>query len=166
MRLIDRLSDLTARLSGWVFFLIGLMLAWEVGARYFFNAPTIWAEELSRLFLVWATFMAAAALLRHDQHIRVTVVTDLLGPAGQRAARLISLLFILVFAGFVVWHGTPIAWDSFERGRTTGTMMDIPNWWHQAAVPLGFLLLAVQAALELVRTACGAPLPRDRQVAD
>ncbi|MEQ8654135.1 MAG: TRAP transporter small permease [Kiloniellales bacterium] len=166
MRIIDRLSDLVATLAGWAFFAIGLMLAYEVGARYFFNAPTIWAEELSRLAFVWATFIAAASLLHHDKHIRVTVVTDRLGEGGQRVARVLALLFVLFLAVTVVWYGTPIAINSLERGRTTGTMMDLPNWWAQAAVPLSFLLLAVQAVLELIRTLSGAPLPSHEEVAD
>ena len=57
MRLIDRLSGLLARIAAWAFFATGLMLGWEVVARYFFTAPTIWAEELSRLFLVWGCFV-------------------------------------------------------------------------------------------------------------
>ncbi len=166
MRPIDRLSDLMAVLSGWAFFAIGLMLAYEVAARYFFNAPTIWAEELSRLVFVWATFIAAASLLRHDKHIRVTVVTDRLGEGGRRAARVVALLFVLALSAAIVWYGTPIALNSLERGRTTGTMMDLPNWWAQAAVPIAFLLLALQAVVELIRTLGGAPLPVHEEVAE
>ncbi len=166
MAVIDRLSDLLARLAGWAYFAIGLMLAYEVAARYFFNAPTIWAEELSRLVFVWATLIAAAGLLRHDQHIRVTVVTDRLGLAGQRWARVASHAFVLVLCGFVVWHGTPIAANSWETGRTTGTMMDLPNWWAQAAVPLAFLLLGLQSVVEMIRMLTGAPLPKHEDPAE
>ncbi len=166
MRLIDRLSDILAALAGWAFFAIGLMLAWEVVTRYFLNAPTIWAEEVSRLVFVWATFLAMASLLHHDKHIRVTVVTDRLSPGWQRGARVAALTFVLLLSAAVVWYGTPIAMNSLERGRTTGTMMDLPNWWSQAAIPLCFLLLALQAVLELIRTIGGAPLPRHEEVAD
>ncbi len=166
MAVIDRLSDLLARLAGWAYFAIGLMLAYEVAARYFFNAPTIWAEELSRLVFVWATLIAAAGLLRFDQHIRVTVVTDRMGVSGQRLARIASHIFVALLCGFVVWHGMPIAANSFETGRTTGTMMDLPNWWAQAAVPLAFLLLGLQCLVELLRIFRGAPLPKHEDVAE
>jgi len=157
--LLDRLSDGLARVAGWAYFAIGLMMAYEVATRYFFNAPTIWAEELSRLVFVWASLIAAAGLLHRNQHITVTVVTDRLGPRGRRAARATALAFVLAFAVVVCWYGTPIAVNSLERGRTTGTMMDLPNWWAQAAVPVAFLLVALQAILELLRTVLGAPLP-------
>lgn len=161
MRLIDRLSDALAAIAGWAYFVIGLMLGYEVVARYFFTAPTIWAEELSRLVFIWATFIAAAALLHHNQHIRVTALTALLGERARRAMRLASLAFVIAFAALVVWYGKDAAINSFVRGRTSGSMLDIPAWWMQAAVPLGFALLGAQAALEFARTALGAPLPPD-----
>lgn len=164
MRFIDRLSDALAAVAGWTYFAIGLMLGYEVAARYFFTAPTIWAEELSRLAFIWATFLAAAALLRHDQHVRVTALTALMGARGRRAARLASLAFIVAFCALVVWYGKDAALNSYLRGRTSGTMLDIPAWWMQAAVPLGFALLGAQAALELARTARGAPLPPESAV--
>ncbi|MEM8855909.1 MAG: TRAP transporter small permease [Pseudomonadota bacterium] len=136
---------------------IGMMLTYEVVARYFFNAPTVWAEELSRLFLIWAVFLASAWLLRTNEHIRVTIVLDHAPPAVQRMAKAVGLLFVAVIAGFVAWNGFPIAAQSFEVGRTTGSMLDIPSWWAQASVPLGFALIALQA----VACAAGTILGRD-----
>jgi TRAP-type C4-dicarboxylate transport system permease small subunit len=164
MRAMDRLSDAFARLSGWVYFAIGLMLAYEVAARYFFNAPTIWAEELSRLFFIYATLLAAPALLHHNQHIRVTALLGLLGPGVRRAARLLALATVVAFCAVLGWHALHAPINSFERGRTSGSMLDIPAWWAQAAVPLALALLGVQALIEFARTAMGAPLPADDAV--
>ena len=159
--LIDRSADRMARLCGWAYFSIGLMLGFEVIARYFFNAPTIWAEELSRLVFLFATLLAAPALLRHNQHIRVTALTALMGPGAQRGMRIVALGFVVVFCGVLVWYGKDAALNSYLRGRTSGSMLDIPAWWAQSAVPLAFALLGLQAALECLRCALGAPLPSD-----
>jgi TRAP-type C4-dicarboxylate transport system permease small subunit len=162
--LVDRVSDTLAQLCGWAYFGIGLMLGFEVVARYFFNAPTIWAEELSRLFFVFATLLAAPALLRHNQHIRVTALTGLMGEVGQRASRLVALGFIVLLSGILVWHGLDAPLNSIERGRVSGTMLNLPAWWAQSAVPLAFFLLGLQAALEFLRCALGAPLPPEAHV--
>ncbi len=42
---IDRLSDLLGYLAADIFFLIGLMITFEVVSRYVFLAPTTWAEK-------------------------------------------------------------------------------------------------------------------------
>lgn len=155
MKLIDRLSAGLARIAAWLFFATGLMLGWEVMARYFFTAPTIWAEELSRLLLVWASFVGAAHLIHSRDHIRITIVIDLLGPPARRMCELVTLLLIAAFGVAVGVYGFEIAWDSFVRGRTTGSMLDIPTVWVQAAVPFGAALLTLQAAVEALRIARG-----------
>ena len=51
MRLISWIETATAWIAAVLLAGTGVMLTYEVVARYFFNAPTIWAAELSQLFL-------------------------------------------------------------------------------------------------------------------
>ena len=147
--LIGRLSGWLGGLAAWLFVLTGAMITWEVIARYWFNAPTIWAAELSQLVLIWSTFLAAAALLKDDNHIAINLLTSRLGAAGQRFCQGLSLVFITVFSGWITWHGFAIAGDSFIRGRLTGTLLNLPAWVFEAALPLGFGLLTLQALVKL-----------------
>ncbi|RMD62275.1 MAG: TRAP transporter small permease [Alphaproteobacteria bacterium] len=160
MTVIDRISESLAHVAAWLFFATGLMLGWEVAARYIFTAPTIWAEELSRLLLVWGTFAGAAALVHRRAHIRVTVVTDLLPRPARTVLEVLSLLVIAAFGLAVAITGFEVMWDSLSRGRTTGSMLDLPLFWSQAAVPAGGGLLVLQSLVEAFRTdARGAPPP-------
>jgi C4-dicarboxylate transporter, DctQ subunit len=158
LHILDRLSAALGIAAALAYFAIGLMLGYEVFARYLFTAPTIWAEELSRLFLVWGTCLAAAILLHRRQHIRITILTDLLPASARRWQECLVLLFVAGFAGAVVWYGTPLAFDSFERGRTTGSMLDIGAVWAEAAVPVGCSLLCLQALAEALRVILHGPV--------
>jgi len=160
-RLIDRISDALAWLSAWMFFATGLMILYEVVARYGFTAPTIWAEELSRLLLIWGTFLAMASLVRRRQMIRITILLGFAGPGLRKAAELFALTFIAGFCGVVIWYGWRIAGNSLARGRTTGTLLNIPNWWSEIVIPACFALLLLQCLVEIVRLLAGqasAPL--------
>ncbi|MDJ0930179.1 TRAP transporter small permease subunit [Breoghania sp.] len=101
---IDRLSVLLGRIATLAYFATGLMLGYDVAMLYLFVAPTIWSEELSRLCLVWGTWLAAAVLLHRSHHIRITILTERL-PAGVRHVQE-TLVFLLVaaFAAAVVWY--------------------------------------------------------------
>ena len=138
-------NAMLSTIAGVLVIVMVLHVTVDVTMRYVFNAPTIWAEELSRLAMIWAVFIGSAALLRGGDHIRVTVITEKLPPALRNVMEVFSLVFVAVISGFVAWHGTPIAWNSFERGRTVGSMLDLPSWVSQASVPLGFALIAIQA---------------------
>ena len=157
---IDRLSTVLGRVAGVAYFATGLMLAYEVFMRYVFIAPTIWAAELSQLCMIWGTWLAAALLLHTRQHIRITILTDRLPRSVQRIQETLVLLFVAGYSGLVAWYGAPLAYESLMRGRTTGSMLDLPMVWTEAAVPLGCGLLCAQALAEAIRTIVkGPPLP-------
>jgi len=151
VKLVDHLSDTCAWIAAWLFSAAGVMLTYEVVARYFFVRPTVWAAELSQLCLIWGSLLAMAWAMRARKHITIVAVTNQLPPRARRWFELFSLGVVALFSVPVIWKGGEIALDSFVRGRSTGTMLDIPNWWSELAVPVGFGLLAVQIAVEVFR---------------
>lgn len=158
-RLIDRVSDALGRLAGWMYFAVGGMIVWEVAARYVFNAPTIWAEEMARFFQLWATYLAAATVLRHRGLIRITLVIDRLGERARRIAELFSLTVIAAFCLSAIWYGWTITADSLAVGRTSSTMLDVPSWMTEIAIPAGFSLLLLQCLAEIGRLLTGGAVP-------
>ena len=155
MRVVSVIEIATAWLAAVLLTLSGVMLTYEVVARYFFNAPTIWAAELSQMCLIWACPIAMGWALSHRRHIRVNAITSQLPQRGKQIAEILSLLVILVFAVVVLIYGYDIFLDSFERGRTTGTMLDLPAWMPEASVPAGFALLALSCVTCLWRALNG-----------
>ena len=133
----------------------GAMLTYEVIARYFFIRPTIWAAELSQLCLIWGCLLAMGWVLSLYRHITVNAVTNLLPLALQRACVAVSLVLIIVSSAIVTVWGWEIFHDSFVRGRTTGSLLNLPSWIAELSVPVGFALLAAQAGVELARLGRG-----------
>ena len=150
-RLIDGLSDLCGRLAAVLFVLIGVMITYEVVMRYAFFAPTSWAEEMSRFFQIWAVYIAAAFILRHRHLIVITVVVDRLPRGGRLAAELFALAWIAVFSAVALWYGVVTVVESIAVGRNTSTMLSVPQWMTEIAIPLGFGLLLLQCLLEAAR---------------
>ena len=151
LNLVTQVSRAAAVVAAALFVLCGAMLSYEVAARYFFVRPTIWAAELSQLCLIWGGCLAMAELLASRRHIAVTAVTDLLPPAGQRLCSGLALLLVVVFSVIVAVWGWDIFYDSFRRGRTTGSLLNLPQWISELSVPLGFALLALQGVVEILR---------------
>ena len=126
------------------------MLSYEVIARYFFTNPTRWAAELSQLCLIWGCLLAMAWVLSLRRHITVNAVTKLLPPKAQTICVALSLIILITFSVVVVVYGWEIFFDSFNRGRTTGSLLNLPTWIAELSVPVGFALLTAQALEELV----------------
>lgn len=155
MQLFNKLVRGLAWLAAFLFVAAGVMLTYEVLARYFFTKPTIWAAELSQLCLIWGSLIAMAWALGARRHIAVDAVVSHLSPTVRRWTDAAAMLVIVWLSAVVVWKGGDIFLDSFERGRTTGSMLDLPSWVTELAVPFGFAVLLVQALVEAVRSATG-----------
>ena len=149
--LAARLRLALAWLGALLFVAAGFMLTWEVGARYLFVKPTIWAAELSQLYLIWGSLLSMAWLLAARRHIAVDAVADRLPPAVRAWTEAAAMAVVAVFAGVTAWYGWEIFLDSAIRGRTSGTMLDVPMWIVEAPVPLGCAMLSLQALAEMAK---------------
>ena len=151
LRFIDSISERFAQLATFLFFIIGMMISYEVVSRYVFTAPTSWAEEGARLLQLWGTYLAMGFVLRHNGLIRITVLTELIGKRGRQILEIISLIWILIFAVFAFWLGLDVVLESIEKGRATATMNQVPKFWTESAIPVGFFILILQALAQIWR---------------
>lgn len=138
-----------------LFVLAGIMLTYEVVARYFFTRPTIWAAELSQLCLIWGSLIAMAWVLGARRHIAVDAVVVLLPMRVRRVTEALAMAAVAVFSAWVVAYGWDIFYDSFERGRNTGSMLEMPSWIPELSVPFGFAVLFIQAVIEFFKALRG-----------
>ena len=75
---IDKFSKATGNIVCWILMPLILAMTYEVIARKFFLAPTIWAYDISR-FLYGAFFMLGAGYaLSKGVHIRADFYTEIL----------------------------------------------------------------------------------------
>ena len=159
MTMYEKLILKSAWLSAILFGLAGIMLTYEVGARYLFIAPTSWAAELSQLSLIYGTLLAMPWALQHRRHIQINAIIHKLSEQNQRKIGIIMMLVLIVFSFYVVVYGFEIFIDSFERGRTTGSLLDLPSWIAELPVPFCFLMLIIQGILEIKKMANGITPP-------
>ena len=155
--LIDRLSEFCGRLAAWMFFAIGGMIVYEVVTRYVFLSPTIWAEELSRFTQIWATYLAAGYALKNHHLIVIDLLISRLGATARRVTDAASLAFVAMFCVVAIYYGTATVAESIEVGRATSTMMAVPRWMTESAIPIGFSILLAQCLAQLIRLFAVSP---------
>ncbi|SHI07683.1 TRAP transporter small permease [Pollutimonas bauzanensis] len=122
-----------------------LIVFYDVTARYVFNAPTIWATEISIYLLQLLVFLPMGLLLGENSHIRSTLLTDKLSPRAQRALHLLSLAMVALLAGCITWLGWKLTAHSWHQSQVSATLLAIPLWLPNALIPLGGLLLLINA---------------------
>ena len=148
---MDTIIKYSGYLASWLFISIGFIVFYEVVMRYVFNSPTIWEEEISRFLQIWGTYLALTYSFHKRDFIRITFIYDKLSLRGQRFLDIISFVFIIFFSSVVVYYGWIIAKDSFDVGRTSSSMLDLPAFISEFAIPICFGFLLLKVVIELVK---------------
>jgi len=77
----------------------------QIISRYTDLIPSwIWTEELSRFLFIWMVMLGAMIGVREHTHFEVDVWPEL-KPRATALLRIVSHLFVLVFALVFVWWG-------------------------------------------------------------
>ena len=150
MNYYNKLVKYSGYLASALFIAIGFIVSYEVIMRYLFNSPTIWVNEVSRFLQIWATYLALTYSFHKNDFIRITVIYDRLNENGKKILDFISFIFILIFSSFVVYYGWIIAYDSLKVGRTSSTILDVPSFLTELAIPLCFAFLVLRVILEVI----------------
>ena len=151
MNYYDKIVKYSGYLASALFIAIGFIISYEVIMRYLFNSPTIWVNEVSRFLQIWATYLALTYSFHKQDFIRITVIYDRLNQTGKKILDFISFIFIIIFSCFVVYYGWLIAYDSLKVGRTSSTILDVPSFLTELAIPLCFAFLVIRVILEVIR---------------
>ena len=148
---IDALSTVAGWVAGWLIVPMTLAVAYEVVARYSFNAPTKWAYDLTYM-LYGAQFMLAAAYtLLKGGHIRTDVFYERWSARTRATIDAVSyVLFFFPGMLFILYAGAVEAWFAWEIGERTGVG---PLYPLKAVIPLTATLLVLQGLSELIKCA-------------
>lgn len=147
----EKFIDNIAWVSAWLFCISGFMLSYEVIARYFFLSPTIWAAELSQISLIYGTLLAMPWALKSRKHIQINLVINKLSKNYKKFINILIMIVLLIFSFYVMVYGFDIFYDSLIRGRTTGSLLNLPSWIAELSVPFCFLLLLIQSLIEIIK---------------
>jgi TRAP-type C4-dicarboxylate transport system permease small subunit len=147
----DRVSLFFGRVTMLLIVILVSVMTFEVVARYVFERPTLWANELSLWIAGFIFLLAGLYAMQQRSHIRIFLLYDALPRPIQRACDTISCLLILTFAVMMIYGGFNEARDKFMRWETFGTAFDPPiPATLKPALLLFILLVAVQALFNLV----------------
>ncbi|UWQ20209.1 TRAP transporter small permease subunit [Jannaschia sp. W003] len=148
----DRVSVFIGRVTmGLVVILVSVMV-WEVVLRYVFEAPTLWANELSLWLAGFVFLLSGLYAMQQRSHIRIFLLYDAVPKWLQRTFDVISTAMIVMFALALIYGGWGEASQKFMRWETFGTAFDPPlPATLKPMVLLVVTLVAVQAIANLVR---------------
>lgn len=119
-----------------------------VVSRYVFHSPLIWSDELASILFLWLAMFGAAVAFRRGEHMRMTAMV---AGASPRLRAWLDLVGICAALAFLLLIAAPAYEYAYEESYITTPALSIANSWRAAALPVGIALMALFAALRLIR---------------
>jgi len=152
IRLIDGLNEVVGKIVSWVAVLFAGLIIYDVVLRYAFNAPTLWAFDLTKSLFGFYFILLGGYALRHQAHVRVDLVTSALTPTPRRIVEIIGYpIFFFPFAWVFVEQSYIFALRSWTQGETTYGAIQMPVYPVKIAMAVAAVLLLLQGISEFIK---------------
>jgi TRAP-type mannitol/chloroaromatic compound transport system permease small subunit len=154
IKIIDPIAIWSGNLVGWLIIPLVFGLTYEVVARYVFNAPTIWAFDITYMLYASLGMLGAGYTLYKNGHIRTDIFYDHWSPRRQGWVDIICYVF-LFFPGmfFFFLAGLNIAIHSWKILETSDASPWRPPLYPlKTVIPVSALLILIQGFSELLKS--------------
>jgi TRAP-type C4-dicarboxylate transport system permease small subunit len=136
--------------SAMMILIVLLLTAANVAGRYLFTAPIRGAEEATGFLVVAIVMLGAAEAYRRNDHIRIDLLTERLGPRANWLLDGFAHLAVIVFSFVLLRTGLHTVDFSRRFGAYSAGYLQIPMWIPQTALVAGGGLLLAMGTLRLV----------------
>ena len=149
MNVLKRVDKALTRFEGYLLitllFIMVVMAFLQVVLRNLFSSGILWADVFLRHLLLWLGFLGAAIATSENRHINIDALRRFF-PKRMRAG--VEVLTDS-FAAVICFMLAKSSW-TFVQGEIADRRVlfgDIPSWYAQVIIPIGFGLLVVHFAI-------------------
>ncbi|MDR3411016.1 MAG: TRAP transporter small permease [Formivibrio sp.] len=147
-------------IGGLLFSALFLVFVAQVTARFGFNMPLMWTDEMAVILYIWVIMWAAAFMVPEREH----VVFDLLYHfVSHRVQRYMRIAGHLIIGGFSAW-ALPSSWNYIHFMAREGTpVIGLPLMWVFLPFALLLVSLVVRGIWQIVMILRESTLTEEKQ---
>ncbi|KKX30511.1 TRAP transporter small permease subunit [Rhizobium sp. LC145] len=154
--LIDRVSEVIGRFSGYLVLACCMISAGNACVRYLFNYSSNGWLEIQWYLFAFIVLLGASHTLRLNEHVRVDLIY---GAVSDRVRLWIDILGLVIFlipaCLYLAWLSWPFFTVSYAQGEMSSNAGGLIRWPVKLIIVSGFALLALQGLSELVKRIAG-----------
>lgn len=149
----DNVSTWVGKACSWLIAVLTIVVCYDVMMRYGFDAPTLWAFDVSYILYGALFIMCGAYTLAQDGHVRGDFLYGGFKPRTQAALDLsLYIVFFLPGITALAYFGVDfarISWHLDEHSALTSG--GPPLYEFKALIPIAGILVLFQGAAEIAR---------------
>ena len=133
-----------------------LLALLEIFRRYVLGVSFAWQQDAVTYFILSGVYLYFSISQRHDEHLKVDVLPEVLAAIGPRARRVAEVVKVIaqvitfLFLIAVVWWGIPEVRESIHYETRTESLA-FPMWPFLAVLLAGFAFMVVTLFFQVYR---------------
>lgn len=151
-RYVDAVNDRFAIVASYLVLLACLVSAGNAAIRYAFAGGSNAWLELAWYMFAGIVMFGTSKVLRVNEHVRVDIIY---GGRESRTKALIDLIGMIVFLMpmtlLMIYFSWPFVVESYVTKEMSSNAGGLIRWPFRIILPLGFALLALQGAAEIIK---------------
>ena len=159
---VDRLNYGLGRIVMFGIFALMGVLAWSTISKVFFS-PSLWTLEMAQFLMVAYFVLGGPYAIQMNANVRMDLLYGEFSPRRKAAWDCVTVLFLLVYLGIMLWGGIESTMYAFQYGGERSSSAWRPYMWPiKVTICIGLALMLLQALSELAKDILflrtGAPL--------
>ena len=151
LQAIDAINNWVGTFLSYFLFAFFILLFIEVILRYFFNSPTVWANELAQMLFGAYAILGGGYILLTGGHVNVDIVYARFSLKTRALIDIFTCVLFFLFIGMLLVYGGSLAWDSLSRFEHSQSAWNPPLYPAKLMIPLAAVLLILQGISKLIR---------------
>ena len=125
-----------------------LCILYQIAARYIFNEPPAWPEELARYAMIWAGFTGATVAFKARTDPTLFSADNLINPHIRKLAKILETIAVFAF-----WLPVLFAMPKFMELQSTraSEALEIPNIYIMLIMPVCIIIILLHISVRLLR---------------
>ena len=135
-------------IGGALFLALFAVFILQIGARFMFNQPLPWTDELAVVLYIWTIFWACAFMVPAASHVSLDILSARLSPKPRVWLQTIGQVLL----GGLALQALPASWDYvlFMRRETTA-VLGLPLFWVFLPLLVLLVVLVLRGVWQMVQ---------------
>jgi len=121
----------------------------QIVLRDVFDHGLIWGDGLLRILVLWIAVAGGLAASRSEKHLSIAVLGHLLSPKWKLRVGVVINLFTAFVCALLCWFSIQFVLSTRAYGDVV--LNQVPAWYLQLVLPIGFGLIAWRYLVHAIR---------------
>lgn len=148
---VSKLNLMIANVLAVIMLFFGAIMLYEAITRHFFNSPTTWVFEISKMAFGFYMIWGGAYTMLRGEHVSMDLLYSKWPPRTKAIMDSVTFVFFMLFISTLLYLVAADAINAISFRETSNSTLEQPLYHWRASLVVGIILLLLQGTADFVK---------------